>query len=188
MWVRQLGGRRGTSCFPPRVGGGGRGAPPGVISQARGATSSSVGRPSFLRLLSYGVGRAARHAPPPRLRGWRSVHRLRCLSSSMHVFFINLTRESLCLAREGGKGISRVRRAAKRCLWRAAACTVAALAACARVCGAVTHCSHRPSRVCWLAAVCGRLQSVLPLIVQCWALLGKCGLCVAKRACTMGEA
>ena len=80
-WVRQLGGRRGTSCFPPRVGGGGRGAPPGVTSQARGATSSSVGRPSFLRLLSYGVGRAARHAPPPRLRGWRSGHHLRCLSS-----------------------------------------------------------------------------------------------------------
>ena len=79
-WVRQLGGRRGTSCFPPRVGGGGRGAPPGVISQARGATSSSVGRPSFLRLLSYGVGRAARHAPPPRLRGWRSGHHLRCLN------------------------------------------------------------------------------------------------------------
>ena len=104
--------------------------------------------------------------------------------------FINRTRARLCLAREGGKGISRVRRAANRCLWRATVCAVAALAACARVCKAMTHCSRRPARVCWLAAVCGRLQSALPLIVQCWALLGKCGgLCVAnKRARTMGEA
>jgi hypothetical protein len=109
--------------------------------------------------------------------------------SQVCMFFSSIARVQVpCSAREGRKGISRVRRAANRCLWRAAACAVAALAACARVCGAVTHCSHRPSRVCWLAAVCGRLQSVLPLIVQCWALLGKCGLCVAKRACTMGEA
>lgn len=131
---------------------------------------------------------------PPRLRGWRNIHQLgsslikMSQSHSVHVFSSIARVQVPCSAREGGKGISRVRRAAKRCLWRAAACAVAALAACARVCGAVTHCSRRPSRVCWLAAVCGRLQSALPLIVQCWALLGKCGLCVAKRACTMGEA
>ena len=128
---------------------------------------------------------------PPRLRGWQIIHQLgsslikMSQSHSVH-FFSSIARVQVpCSAREGRKGISRVRRAAKRCLWRAAVCAAAALAACARVCEAMTHCSRRPSRMCWLAAVCGRLQSVLPLlIVQCWDLLGKCGLCVAKRACT----
>ena len=55
---------------------------------------------------------------------------------------------------------------AKRRMWRAAACCVAALAARARVCGAASQCSRMPSLKCWHAAVCGGLQSVLPSIVQ----------------------
>ena len=33
-----------------------------------------------------------------------------------------------------------------------------------------------------------RQQSVPSLIVQGWALLSICGLCAAKRSCTMGKA
>ena len=97
-------------------------------------------------------------------------------SHSVHVVS-SIARVQVCArrTREGRESLACVapQNAALGVLLRATACAVAALAACARECGAMTHCSCGPSRMCWLAAVCGRLQSVLPLTVQtnaglCW--------------------
>ena len=104
--------------------------------------------------------------------------------------FINSTCATLLLAREEGResltcftpqnaAFGVLLRALWPFLLLALACVVLA---------AASHCSHRPSGICWQAAVCGGLQSVLLFIVQCWTLLSTCVLCAAKHACTMGEA
>ena len=80
-----------------------------------------------------------------------------------HVLRARLQVCQLACARERAAGVLLL---AKRRMWRAAACCVAALAARARVCGAASQCSRMPSLKCWHAAVCGGLQSVLPSIVQ----------------------
>ena len=176
-WVCQLGGRRGTSCFPLRVGGGGRGAPPGVISQARGATSSSVGRPSFLRLLSYGVGRAARHAPPLYiLPAPTGLEEQSSFKMSQFIQFSSVARVQVCAwrAMEGGN------------LSRASRRKTLPLACCRVRCGR--------SR-CLRSRVRGRdalLSQAFPGSQQCMAggrvlcrSLCSAGLCWANVACVL---
>ena len=102
-WVRQLGVRRAGDAHS-------WGAPPGVVSQARGAIS--VGSPSFP---ASSLARAQRNAPlsPPRLQGWqKNTHQLRSSvkmsqSHSVHVFhqsIINRTRASSVLSARGREG------------------------------------------------------------------------------------
>ena len=65
-WVQQLGGWRAGDAHS-------WGAPPGIVSQARGAIS--VGSPSFPASSLAGHGGMS-PCPPPCLRGWRNIHQL----------------------------------------------------------------------------------------------------------------
>ncbi len=82
--------------------------------------------------------------------------------------FISRVASLLGIAREEKEALASA--AAIGRLWLAAARSVAALAACARACGADLRCSRRVSRTCRCVAACGIVLSVvrsLCNVVQC---------------------
>ena len=87
--------------------------------------------------------------------------------------------------------------AARKSRWRASRCKAAPLARCCARC-VRSRCSRArvPARIAMLSQCVADVQvcssvwqpaNVVPLMMQSWAMQGKCGLCGAWRACTVGE-